>query len=279
VFDTAATRVGDDVLAAAAKGPKSRLNDTRVAQPAILTVSIAAYACLIERGLRPDAVAGHSLGEYSALVAADVFELETALEIVRKRAQVMSAAAELCDGSMMALIGLPLDTVRGLLDTVRDGGIVEIANLNCPGQIVVSGDTAALEEVRRGAEQAGAKRVVPLEVSGPFHSSLMKPAADLFEQFLKQFDIQVPQVPFVPNVVARFADAPDEIRSLLSMQLYRSVLWEDSIRQLVEFGCDRFIEVGPGTVLCGLVRRIDRSVDVVSVGDPDGVEKVIAAWN
>jgi len=277
VFDDARSVLGDELIAAIKDGPKSVLNDTRTAQPALLTASIAAYVCLIEQGLRPDAVAGHSLGEYSALVAADAFDLPTALGVVQKRGQLMGAAAEMCEGSMMAVMGLTLDDVRAVLETARSAGIVEIANLNCPGQIVISGEFDALDAARRAAEDAGAKRVVDLEVSGPFHSSLMKTVADLFGDYLKQHEISAPQVAFVPNVTGRFTADPDEIRVLLGMQIYRSVLWEDSVRQLIEFGCDRFVEIGPGTVLRGLVRRIDRSVDVMSTGDPDGVEKAVAA--
>ncbi len=276
VFDDAASVLGADLIAAIKDGPESVLNDTYTAQPALLTASIAAYVCLIEQGLRPDAVAGHSLGEYSALVAADAFDLTTALGVVRKRAQLMAAAAEMVDGSMMAVMGLSLDAVRAVIEKTHSAGIVEIANLNCPGQIVISGEVDALDAARRAAEEAGAKRVVELKVSGPFHSSLMKSAAEMFEDYLKQCEISVPQVAFVPNVTGRATSDPDEIRSLLGMQIYRSVLWEDSVRHLIEFGCDRFVEVGPGKVLGGLLRRIDKSVDVISVGDPDGVEMAVA---
>jgi len=276
VFDDAASVLGTDLITAIKDGPKSLLNDTRTAQPALLTASVAAYACLMERGLRPDAVAGHSLGEYSALVAADAFDLPTALGVVQKRGQLMGAAAEMCEGSMMAVMGLPLDDVRAVLGTARAAGTVEIANLNCPGQIVISGEFDALDAARHAAQDAGAKRVIDLKVSGPFHSSLMKSAADRFDDYLKQCEISAPQVAFVPNVTGRFCADPDEIRALLGMQIYRSVLWEDSVRQLIEFGCDRFVEVGPGSVLRGLIRRIDKNVDVISVGDPDGVEKAVA---
>ena len=275
VFDDAASVLGNDLIAAIKDGPKSLLNDTRTAQPALLTASVAAYACLMERGLRPDAVAGHSLGEYSALVAADAFDLPTALNVVQKRGQLMGAAAEMCEGSMMAVMGLPLDDVRAVLGTARAVGVVEIANLNCPGQIVISGEFDALDAARHAVQDAGAKRVVDLKVNGPFHSSLMKSAADRFGDYLKRHEISAPQVAFVPNVTGRFAADPDEIRALLSMQIYRSVLWEDSVRQLIEFGCDRFVEVGPGSVLRGLIRRIDKNVDVISVGDPDGVEEAV----
>jgi len=277
VFDEAASVLGSDLIAAIENGPKPVLNDTRCAQPGLLTASIAAYVCLIERGLRPDAVAGHSLGEYSALVAADAFDLSTGLEMVQRRAQLMGAAAEMCDGSMMAVMGLSLDAVRDVIEKAHSAGIVEIANLNCPGQIVISGEVDALDAARRVAEEAGAKRVVELKVSGPFHSSLMKSASEMFEDYLKQCEISVPQVAFVPNVTGRVTSDPEEIRFLLGMQIYRSVLWEDSVRHLIEFGCDRFVEVGPGKVLAGLMRRIDRDVDVISVGDPDGVEKAVAA--
>lgn len=277
VFDKAASVLGSDLIAAIENGPKSVLNDTRWAQPALLTASIAAYVCLIERGLRPDAVAGHSLGEYSALVAADALDLSTGLEMVQRRARLMGAAAEMCDGSMMAVMGLSLDAVRDVIEKAHSAGIVEIANLNCPGQIVISGEVDALDAARGAAEEAGAKRVVELKVSGPFHSSLMKSAAEMFEDYLKQCEISVPQVAFVPNVTGRVTSDPEEIRFLLGMQIYRSVLWEDSVRHLIEFGCDRFVEVGPGKVLAGLMRRIDRGVDVISVGDPDGVEKAAAA--
>lgn len=276
VFDEVKDVLGPSVVKTIAKGPKDELADTCVAQPAIITVSIAAHVCLLERGLRPDVVAGHSLGEYSALVAADVFDLSTALKIVRKRATLMAAAAELCDGSMAAVIGLDIDRVRELLHDVRDAGVIELANLNCPGQFVVSGEMKALDVFSARAKRAGAKRVIPLDVSGPFHSSLMKSAADIFSDYLCQFTPGEPQVPYVPNVTAEFLDESEDIPALLSMQIYRSVLWEDSVRRLIKFGCDKFIEVGPGKVLRGLVRRIDKNVDVMNVCDSESVDQAVA---
>ncbi|MCD6288036.1 MAG: ACP S-malonyltransferase [Candidatus Hydrogenedentes bacterium] len=276
VFDQLGAVLGDRVLNAIKDGPDETLRETHVAQPAILAVSVATYTCLLEQGLQPDAVAGHSLGEYSALVAADVFDFATALRIVDKRAGLMSSAAELCDGSMMAVIGLSAEDVQGILRDARSEGVVELANLNCPGQVVVSGETQALEFVKRAAKEAGAKRVMPLSVSGPFHSSLMKPAADLFADYLRQFTPKEPRIPYVPNVTGSFLDDYEEIPTLLAMQIYRSVLWEDSVLQLIEFGCDRFVEVGPGKVLRGLVRRIDKSVDVISVADPESVEQAVS---
>jgi len=277
VFDKAASVLDREVMTAMVDGPESVLNDTRVAQPALLTASMAAYVCLVNRGLRPDAVAGHSLGEYSALVAAGALDMNTALDLVRKRGQLMGEASERCEGSMMAVLGLSLETLRPVLHKAGEAGIVDVANLNCPGQIVISGEMAALETARQGAEAAGAKRVVSLPVSGPFHSKLMKPAADLFKEYLNRFKIGAPQVAFVPNVTGRLAEDHEDIREMLSMQMYQSVLWEDSVRQLIEFGCDRFVEVGPGSVLRGLVRRIDRDVETISVGDPEGVEKAVGA--
>jgi [acyl-carrier-protein] S-malonyltransferase len=207
------------------------------------------------------------LGEYSALVAAGVLSFEDAVRTVRARGQFMEQAVPSGQGAMAAVLGAERETLAALCAAVTaDGFAVELANVNCPGQIVVSGTAEGVQAVvERGKEEAGAKRVIPLEVSGPFHSSLMKPAAENLQSTLAGIEMRDASVPVVANVTARLATAADDIRGLLVEQVYSPVLWEDSIRYLIEQGVDTFVEIGSGTVLAGLIKKIDKNVLVISV--------------
>ncbi|WP_424765822.1 ACP S-malonyltransferase [Paenibacillus sp. sgz302251] len=267
IFEQADAALGFELSRIIFEGPDDALKQTANTQPALLTVSIALLAALEGRGLKADFVAGHSLGEYSALVAAGVLSFEDAVRTVRARGQFMEQAVPSGQGAMAAVLGAERDTLAGLCASITaEGSAVELANVNCPGQIVVSGTAAGVQAVvERGKEEAGAKRVIPLEVSGPFHSSLMKPAADNLQAMLANLELQDASVPVVANVTARAVTAADEIRSLLVEQVYSPVLWEDSIRYLIEQGVDTFVEIGSGTVLAGLIKKIDKNVRVISV--------------
>ncbi|MGM0880927.1 MAG: ACP S-malonyltransferase [Bacillota bacterium] len=267
IFEQADQALGFSLSSIIFEGPDEALKQTANTQPALLTVSIALLEALEGRGLKPDYVAGHSLGEYSALVAAGVLSFEDAVRTVRARGQFMEQAVPSGQGAMAAVLGAERETLSALCAAVTaDGYAVELANVNCPGQIVVSGTAAGVQAVvERGKEEAGAKRVIPLEVSGPFHSSLMKPAADNLQSTLAGIEMRDASIPVVANVTARLATAADDIRGLLVEQVYSPVLWEDSVRYLIEQGVDTFVEIGSGTVLAGLIKKIDINVRIISV--------------
>ncbi|PZD93291.1 [acyl-carrier-protein] S-malonyltransferase [Paenibacillus sambharensis] len=246
-------------------GPEAELKQTANTQPALLTVSLALLELIKER-VRPDYVAGHSLGEYSALAAAGVLSFEDAVRIVRARGEFMESAVPGGQGAMAAVLGADREQLAALCQAVSgEAGAVELANVNCPGQIVVSGTAAGVAAIVERGKEAGAKRVIPLEVSGPFHSSLMKPAADQLQQVLEQADLKDSTVPVVANVTARPVQSASDIRGLLTEQVVSPVLWEDTIVWLIEQGVDEFVEIGPGTVLAGLIKKTDKSVRVRSV--------------
>ncbi|RCW50082.1 ACP S-malonyltransferase [Paenibacillus prosopidis] len=266
IFDQADRALGFSLSSIIFEGPDEALKQTANTQPALLTVSIALLEALEGRGLKPDYVAGHSLGEYSALVAAGVLSFEDAVRTVRARGQFMEQAVPSGQGAMAAVLGSERETLSALCAAVTaDGFAVELANVNCPGQIVVSGTAAGVQAVVERGKEAGAKRVIPLEVSGPFHSSLMKPAADNLQSTLAGIEMRDASIPVVANVTARFATAADDIRGLLVEQVSSPVLWEDSVRYLIEQGVDTFVEIGSGTVLAGLIKKIDKNVRIISV--------------
>lgn len=248
------------------EGPEETLKQTANTQPALLTVSIALLEALEGRGLKADYVAGHSLGEYSALVAAGVLSFEDAVRTVRARGLFMEQAVPNGLGAMAAVLGAERDALATLCAQITSEGMaVELANVNCPGQIVVSGTAAGVQAVVERGKEAGAKRVIPLDVSGPFHSSLMKPAAEKLGETLASVELHDASIPVVANVTAREVTAASDIRGLLVEQVYSPVLWEDSVRYLIEQGVDTFVEIGSGTVLAGLIKKIDKNVRVITV--------------
>lgn len=250
------------------EGPLERLTETDVAQPAVVTTSLAALAVLREEcTFEAAAVAGHSVGELAAYVAAGVLDAEAALRLVQVRAQAMAAACASVDGSMAAVLGLDELALRAACTTAsRNGSSVEVANLNAPGQLVVSGARDALERVTESARAGGARRVLPLKVGGPFHSVYMRPAAEAVGQALADTPLRRPDIPVVLNASARATQEPDELRDELAVQVYSAVRWTETLQRLAELGCDRFLEVGPGTVLAGLVRRTLPDARVASFG-------------
>ncbi|REK67192.1 MAG: [acyl-carrier-protein] S-malonyltransferase [Cohnella sp.] len=274
VFDRADEVLGFSVSKLAFEGPEEELKLTANTQPALLTTSVALLEAFKARGVKPDYVAGHSLGEYSALVAAGVLSFDDAVRLVRARGLFMEQAVPGGQGAMAATLGADRDALDALCrDISATVGRVELANVNCPGQIVVSGTAAGVAAVAERGKEAGAKRVVPLEVSGPFHSSLMQPAADKLEKELAAAEFRDAAVPVIANVTARPVTSGEEFRRLLVRQVVSPVLWEDSVRYLIGEGVDTFVEIGSGTVLAGLIKKIDKTVKVVSVNSADAVSE------
>jgi [acyl-carrier-protein] S-malonyltransferase len=248
-------------------GPAEELKRTSNAQPALLTVSIAYWRVLAGRDFTADVVAGHSLGEYSALVAAGALTFPEALRLVRRRGQLMEEAAQQHPGGMAAIIGLADDEVTALCQEVSTAhGLVVPANFNSPGQVVVSGETTAIEAIRAAAKGRGA-RAIPLAVSGAFHSPLMEEAARAFSGLLNEVTIQAPAMPVVPNVTAVPTSNPEALRDALIVQITGSVQWVRSVQAMREMGVGRFVEIGPGNVLTGLVQRALPDVLTFPVSD------------
>ncbi|MBB6675487.1 ACP S-malonyltransferase [Cohnella nanjingensis] len=266
VYDTADRALGFPISKLSFEGPEEELKMTANTQPALLATSIALLEAFKARGVKPDYVAGHSLGEYSALVAANVLDFEDAVRLVRARGQFMEQAVPSGQGAMAATLGADREALDALCrDISAKVGQVELANVNCPGQIVVSGTAAGVAAVGERGKEAGAKRVIPLDVSGPFHSSLMKPAADRLAGELADVAFRDAAVPVVANVSATAVSSGEALRGLLVDQVVSPVLWEDGIRYLIGEGVDTFVEIGSGTVLAGLIKKIDKAVQVISV--------------
>lgn len=275
LFKVADQKLNVDLSQLIFEGPKEELTLTHNTQPALLTTSMAIYEHFKQFHIEPDYVAGHSLGEYSALVAAGVLSFEDGVYAVRKRGEYMQEAVPAGEGAMAAVLGLDRELLTAVTREVTDAGdSVQLANLNCPGQIVISGTTKGVEKAGEKAKEAGAKRAIPLEVSGPFHSALMKPAAEKFATVLDGLEIADAKVPVIANVTATPIQAKEEIKTKLVEQLYSSVLWEDSVRKMLDLGVDTFIEIGPGKVLSGLIKKIDRKVKVYAVNDIETSKKV-----
>ena len=260
------------------EGPQEELTKTTNTQPALLTTSIAILEHFKRFSITPDFVAGHSLGEYTALVAAGAISFEEGVYAVRKRGEFMEEAVPNGEGAMAAVLGMDRDTLSSLTEEITNqGNPVQLANLNCPGQIVISGSKKGIELAAVTAKEAGAKRVIPLEVSGPFHSSLMKPAAEKLAGILDQISVKDAGIPVIANVTASPIQLSEEIKQKLVEQLYSPVLWEDSVNRMIELGVDTFIEIGPGKVLTGLVKKINRSVSIYNVSDEESLAATVEA--
>jgi [acyl-carrier-protein] S-malonyltransferase len=253
------------------EGPEADLTLTENTQPAILTVSVAIARVLEARGWRPDFYAGHSLGEYSAHVAAGTFSFADAVRTVRARGRYMQEAVPVGAGAMAAILGLDADAVAAACAEAAEGEIVSPANLNAPGQVVIAGTTAAVQRAGALAKAAGAKRVVPLPVSAPFHCALMKPAEDRLAPELRALSVEAPRRPVIANIDAEpKRDGAAAIEALVR-QVSGPVRWEAVVRRLASEGVRTYVEVGPGTVLTGLVRKIDREAQALSVEDEKGL--------
>jgi len=270
VFDSADEALGYPISKLAFEGPDEELRQTANTQPALLTASVALLEAYRAQGVTPDFVAGHSLGEYSALVAAGVLAFEDAVKLVRTRGQLMEQAVPGGKGAMAAVLGAEREALQALCaDITATAGLVELANVNCPGQIVVSGTAEGVAAIAERGKEAGAKRVIPLEVSGPFHSSLMQPAADALAEALGAVTFHDAAVPVVANVHAQPVSSGEALRGLLVQQVVSPVLWEDTVRYLIGEGVDTFVEIGSGTVLAGLIKKIDKSVKIVSINSAE----------
>nr|WP_288231433.1 ACP S-malonyltransferase [uncultured Anaerostipes sp.] len=243
------------------------INITEYTQAAMVTASVAILNEIEAMGIKPDMTAGLSLGEYCALVASKVMSFEDAVKVVRQRGILMQDTVPAGEGAMAAVLGMKKEEIEAVLPKVD--GVVSIANYNCPGQIVISGEAAAA-----ALKEAGAKRVLPLKVSGPFHSAMLKPAGEKLLEVLKDVEVHDPQIPYVSNTTAEFVTSGDQVKDLLGKQVYSSVRWEQSIEKMIQAGADTFIEIGPGRTLSGFMRKIDRKMKVVNIEKLEDLKKL-----
>jgi [acyl-carrier-protein] S-malonyltransferase len=275
-FDEADAALGYKLSQLCFEGPEDQLRRTEITQPAILTTSVAAWRVLQEKNITPSFVAGHSLGEYSAHVAAGTISFADAVRTVRNRGKYMQEAVPVGIGAMAAILGMELEKVTSVCTDAAQGEVCEPANINSAEQIVISGNATAVERAAKLASERGAKRAVMLPVSAPFHCSLMKPAQDRLSADLTRLDFQNPSIPVVCNVDANLVGDAAASRDAMVRQVTGSVKWEQSMHLLIARGVERFLEVGPGKVLCGLMRQIDRSKSCANVGDEASLQKALA---
>jgi [acyl-carrier-protein] S-malonyltransferase len=277
VFEEADAAVGFALSRLCFEGPEAELQLTANTQPAILAASVAALRALLARGVRPDWVAGHSLGEYSALVAAGAIGLADAVRTVRRRGEYMQEAVPVGTGAMAAILGLDLPAIEAACREAAGAEVVAPANVNSPGQVVIAGHAAAVDRASELCKAKGAKRAVRLPVSAPFHCALMKPAQDRLAADLGALAFRDPGVPLVNNVDARVVRDAGACREGLVRQVSGAVRWQDSVELLAAEGVTTFVEVGPGTVLSGLVRKIAKGARVLNVDSPESLEATVAA--
>jgi len=277
LFAEASGVLGYDVARLCFDGPREQLNLTEYTQPSLLTASVAALRCLQRAGLRPIAVAGHSLGEYTALVAAGGLAFSDAVALVRSRGRYMQAAVEDGKGLVCALLGLDREIVAEVCREASAMGVVSPANFNAPGQIVIAGDKAAVEEAMRLAKTKGCRKAIPLAVSVPVHTCLMSPAAERLAVEVMRVPLKDLEVPLINNAEAKPIQKASEVRNSLIKQLASSVLWEDSVRVMQRMGIGTLIEIGPGTVLCGLAKRIAPELRLLNVQNPASLASTVEA--
>ncbi|MED0799821.1 ACP S-malonyltransferase [Bacillus inaquosorum] len=276
LFDEADETLETKLSSLIFEGDAEELTLTYNAQPALLTTSIAVLEKFKESGITPDFTAGHSLGEYSALVASGALSFKDAVYTVRKRGEFMNEAVPAGEGAMAAILGMDAEALKQVTDKVtEEGHLVQLANLNCPGQIVISGTAKGVELASEQAKENGAKRAIPLEVSGPFHSELMKPAAEKLKEVLDSCEVKDAYVPVISNVSADVMTDKADIKEKLIEQLYSPVRFEESINKLIAEGVTTFIEIGPGKVLSGLVKKVNRRLKTIAVSDPETIELAI----
>jgi [acyl-carrier-protein] S-malonyltransferase len=276
-FDEADTALDFPISRLCFEGPEEELKLTENTQPAILATSIALFRVLEKRGIRPDFVAGHSLGEYSALVAAGALKLADAAALVRRRGRYMQEAVPVGAGAMAALLGLEQQAVESVCERAAQGQVVSPANLNSPGQVVIAGSRDAVERAVVHAKEAGAKRAILLQVSAPFHCSLLMPAEERLSADIDRCSVGNLRFPLVTNVDAGIIRSGAEARTALKRQVSRPVRWHESIQRLLDEGVRTFVEVGPAKVLLGLIRSIDKSVTMLNAEDEKSVENVLSA--
>ena len=277
-FDKADAVLGFSLSKIVLEGPEDKLRQTQFTQPAIFTLSVGLFNLLSSRNLLSDkslVCAGHSLGEYSALCCAGAFSFEDGLKLVKARGEYIQKASEANPGTMAAIIGLENDKVKEICSLAKDGGVCEAVNFNSPGQVVIAGSNDSVKKAVELAQAAGAMKAILLNVSGPFHSSLMKQASDMMREELKKYSFKAPRFPVVTNCDASENADGKAIAEKLVRQINSAVLWEDSVKKMIALGAEAFLEVGPQRVLSGLVRRIDKSKKVMSVEDQKSLDKTI----
>lgn len=270
VFDRASEILNIDMKALCFE-ENEQLNITEYTQIALLTTELAMLKAVLELGVKPAVTAGLSLGEYAALVAADKLDIDSAISLVRKRGIYMQEAVP-TGGAMAAVLGLDFETVEKICDS--ELGIVELANYNCPGQIVISGEEKAVAAASEKIKEAGAKRVAPLKVSGPFHSSMLKGAGDKLAVALKDVTFSQSETPYVANTTATYITDVTDIKDLLTRQVSSSVRWEQSVRLMIQEGVDLFVEIGPGKTLAGFLKRIDKTVPLINIEKYEDLDKL-----
>jgi [acyl-carrier-protein] S-malonyltransferase len=278
-FDEADEALGYKLSQTCFEGPEDKLKMTEITQPAILTVSVAAWRVLHSMAITPSYVAGHSLGEYSAHVAAGTLSFTDAVVTVRNRGKYMQEAVPVGVGGMAAILALSSEKVQQICEEAAQGEVSQAANLNSPDQIVISGSKAAVERAAELAKQRGAKRAIMLPVSAPFHCALMQPAQDRLAQDLHALRFHSPTVPVMSNVDASLVMTAEQASDALIRQVTGSVQWEQSMRALVALSVQNFVEVGPGKVLCGLMRQIDRSRTCFNVEDEASLQKTVSHFS
>ena len=278
-FDKARELLDFDIKELMFNGEKDELDITENTQPAILATSIMAMKALEEKKITPSVVAGLSLGEYSALVSANALSFEEAIKLVRKRGRFMQEAVPIGVGSMIAIIGLSLEKIKIAIEEASSIGIVEIANYNTNNQIVIGGEKDAVEKVKELCFEFGARRVIELKVSGPFHTSLLEKASVKLKEELEKIDFNNPKVKIISNVTADFIENKEDIKEILCKQVKSSVRWSESINKMLDMGVDTFIELGPGRVLSGFVKEISREkglkVNIFNVEDLKSLSKTL----
>ncbi len=276
-FAEASEALSFDLWQLVQNGPEDSLNKTTNTQPAMLAAGVAVWRAWQSRGgPLPDYMAGHSLGEYTALVCARAIEFKEAVQLVADRGRFMQEAVPIGEGAMAAIIGLDDDAVRQLCEQVAAGDVVAPVNFNAPGQVVVAGATAAVERVVDQAKSAGARRAVLLSVSGPFHSALMRPAVERMAERLRETDIRNPQIPVIHNSHVQTETDPTAIRNVLVQQIESPVRWVETIQKMITLGVDRIVECGPGKVLAGLNKRIARDARSLAVSDTDSLAAALS---
>ena len=278
VFDAAQEEVDFDLKRTCFEDPEGVLNQTRYTQPCMVAFAAGLTAVLREKGIVPSAAAGLSLGEYSALHAAGVFDARTAVRLVALRGKAMEEAAKGHDSAMMAVLGLEREPLQAACEAAADLGVVVIANYNCPGQLVIGGDKTAVEQAAALEKEKGAKRCMPLKVSGPFHTPLMKPAGEALERYFQGISFVAPDIPVLFNCLGREKEAEDSIPALLVRQVQSSVFMEDSVRRMAELGLDALVEIGPGKALSGFVKKTVPGFPVhavETVADVEALERLV----
>jgi len=274
VFNEAEKFFGGGLLDVMFKGTEEELKKTDFTQPAIFTMSVAIYEAIKDILEVPVFFAGHSLGEYTAFYAAGGFDLQTGINLVKLRGALMQQASEKTKSGMAAILGLDIDKIQQLCEKVKSSGYVSVANYNCPGQTVISGEISAIDAAEQVAKELGAKRYIKLTVAGAFHSALMQPAADIFKEKIKDFVINDLNTPVVANWTAKEVKSAQEIKDAMANQITSPVRWIESIEFMRSKGVDKYIELGPGSVLSGLIKKIDKSAKIYNIDKSSDINKL-----